>query len=321
MKLSTKETKEIRHLVGEERAQESLKGLFYGLFVGDALGTTLEFKDRDTYEHLTGMVGGGPFRLQPGEWTDDSSMALALADTLINHGMDKIELLKNFTRWYRQGKFSHNGRCFDIGTTTRNALDKFVRSKGTDESPASTDDWDSGNGGIMRLAPVVVWAHHNAPPKPSPTYIPSMELNYAMELAHKQSETTHASRECLRIARIMARTLSYLVGGSVWGSPGVASMLGVRHHEKREDVVSDGFVIHTWEAACWAVSQTDNFRDALLLAVNLGDDADTVGAVAGQLAGARYGFEGIPQEWLDILAWKDYLDETFDKLCVRRETK
>lgn len=286
--------------------------MFFGLAVGDALGTTLEFKDRDTYQHITGMKGGGPFNLQPGDWTDDTSMALALAQTLIEHGMNKIELLKNFARWYKYGEFSHNGRCFDIGTTTRQALDKFIRSKGTDDSPASTHFLDSGNGGIMRLAPAVVWGHYHAPPPPSENYIPSMPLNYSMQIAEEQSEVTHASDECLRIARIMARQISYLIAGTPW--------IHVRQTngpipETRDDVKSDGYVTHTWQAAAWAVDNTDNFRDALLTAVNLGDDADTVGAVAGQLAGARYGYDSIPAEWIEILAWNTRLEEIFDKLC------
>lgn len=307
-----------------------LKGMFFGLFVGDALGTTLEFKWRDEYKHITDMVGGGPFNLQPGEWTDDSSMALALGQTLIDHGFSngegegdeiydhfKIELLKNFVRWYRIGEFSHNGRCFDIGTTTRIALDKFIKSKGTDPRPASTDPFAAGNGGIMRLAPAVVWAFSNLPDAYLTNNTPDPVRNYAMNVAHHQSETTHASKECLRIARIMARDLCWLAGGNQWEI--VRRHLGTPIPERRDDVQSDGFVLHTWQASCWAMEQTDNFREALLLAVNLGDDADTVGAVTGQLAGALYGYDAIPKEWLEVLAWRVQLEEMFDKLCIKRE--
>ncbi len=306
-----------------DQEMNKLKGMFFGLAVGDALGTTLEFKERDEYEHLTDMVGGGPFNLKPGEWTDDTSMALALAKTLIDNHVSwaagneeeiktfRIELLKNFTRWYRQGMFSHNGRCFDIGTTTRMALDKFIRSQGTDDQPASTHILDSGNGGIMRLAPVVVYAFTHEPDNPK--NIPDPIRNYAMMLAHEQSSTTHASDECLRIARIMARDLTWIVGGNTWDV--VTRYIGVEHLDHRDKVESDGYVKNTWQAACWVMDNTDNFRDALLLAVNLGYDADTVGAVTGQLAGACYGYDAIPKEWLDVLAMKPYLEELFDKLC------
>lgn len=287
---------------------DRLKGMFFGLFVGDALGTTLEFKDRDTYNHITDMVGGGPFRLKPGEWTDDSSMALALAKTLIDHDPKdrtgfRIELLKNFTRWYRKGEFSHNGRCFDIGNTTSGAINRFIKSKGNEPYPASIDPMDSGNGGIMRLAPAVVYAYSHYTKDPS---------GESMVLSGIQSETTHASPDCMFIARRMGLCLSHLIEGYEWDNH---KLFTGDRPKTRDEVKSDGYVINTWRAAGWAVDETTNFRDALLLAVNLGDDADTVGAVAGQLAGARYGFNAIPTEWVDVLAWRQQLDDYFNKLC------
>jgi len=292
--------------------------MFFGLAVGDALGTTLEFRDRDTYEHITDMVGGGPFNLQPGEWTDDTSMALALAQTLIDHGedgwdkLDKIELLKNFTRWYRKGEFSHRGHCFDIGTTTAQAITKFIKSQGTDDDPASDDPFSSGNGAIMRLAPVVVWAV--AHPAPSESGLPEHGIrDYAMHLANEQSMTTHKSTECLRLARIMARNIVYAVNDNP--KEILLTMSGVPMPASRDEVKSTGYVTDTWQAANWCIANTDNFRDALLLAVNLGDDADTVGAVTGQLAGAMYGYDAIPTEWVDVLAWKPKLEELFNQLC------
>jgi ADP-ribosylglycohydrolase len=296
--------------------RDRLKGMFFGLVVGDALGTTLEFKDRDTYEHITDMVGGGPFNLQPGEWTDDTSMALALAQTLIDHPMDgwkinKIELLKNFTRWYKHGAFSHRDHCFDIGTTTAQAITKFIKSQGTDDDPASDDPFSSGNGAIMRLAPVVVWAYSH-PPSTGYEDHPDPPRDYAMFLAHEQSETTHKSAECLRIARIMARNLTWLVRGNRIKN---ITLPGVPIPQTRDEIKSTGYVTDTWQASWWSALQTDNFRDALLLAVNLGDDADTVGAVTGQVAGAMYGYDAIPTEWLDVLAWKPRLEEIFNQLC------
>lgn len=273
---------------------DKAKGAFFGLAVGDALGTTIEFKERDTYPHLTDMVGGGPFRLQVGEWTDDTSMALALAQTLVDHGMNKIELLKNFTRWYRMGEFSHNNRCFDIGRTTRNALEKFITSEGTDDSPASTDHFDSGNGGIMRLAPAVLAARSR---------------EEAILYSIQQSETTHASQDCMQYAESLGELLWKLMNEE-------EPKIDVVHSIPREQIKSSGYVKDTYEAAVWAFLNTDNFRDAVLLAVNLGDDADTVGAVCGQIAGARYGYSNIPKEWLYVLAWHDKIDELADKLIT-----
>ncbi len=306
----------------DEAVRNRLKGMFFGLAVGDALGATLEFKDRDTYDHITGMVGGGPFNLQPGEWTDDTSMALALAQTLIDHGedgwdkLDKIELLKNFTRWYKYGEFSHRDHCFDIGNTTQQAIKTFIDSQGTDDDPASDDPFASGNGAIMRLAPVVVWAYahpplnHGIDPEPRPD-----PRGFSMVLAEQQSETTHKSTECLRLARIMARNLSWFVDNPTQKIKSIAHMSGLPVPASRDEVKSSGYVRDTWQAAWWCALRTDNFRDALLLAVNLGDDADTVGAVTGQVAGAMYGYDAIPTEWLDVLAWKPRLEEVFDQLC------
>lgn len=307
----------------DEVTRDRLKGMFFGLAVGDALGTTLEFKDRDTYEHITDMVGGGPFNLQPGEWTDDTSMALALAQTLIDFPptkwdeLNKNELLKNFTRWYKKGEFSHRGHCFDIGTTTAQAITKFIKSQGTDDDPASDDPFASGNGAIMRLAPVVVWAHaHPHTGVNEVTKEPFTDSrNFAMHLAHTQSETTHKSRECLRLARIMARNISWFVDNPTQSIKSIAHMSGLSVPTSRDEVKSSGYVVDTWQAAWWCALQTDNFRDALLLAVNLGDDADTVGAVTGQLAGAMYGYDAIPTEWVDVLAWKPKLEELFNQLC------
>jgi ADP-ribosyl-[dinitrogen reductase] hydrolase len=296
----------------DSKELDRLKGMFFGLAVGDALGTPLEFKDRDTYEHLTGMVGGGPFRLQPGEWTDDTSMALALGQTFIDHGYGpdfKIELLKNFTRWYRNGEFSHNGRCFDIGTTTSQAIRTFIISRGTNDSPASEDPFASGNGGIMRLAPAVVLAM--APPTPN------AHLDHVRSVAMIQSETTHASDDCMKIARTMASNLAELVLGTSYSY--IRRKSGVPMPRTRDAVKSTGYVVDTWQAANWAVANTDNFKDALLLAVNLGDDADTVGAVTGQLAGAVYGYDAIPTEWLDVLAWNDKLERMFYELTYIRD--
>lgn len=273
-----------------------VRGMFYGLAVGDALGTTLEFKERDSYDHITDMVGGGPFRLAPGEWTDDTSMALALAQTLIEHGMDQIELLKNFTRWYNYGEFSHNGRCFDIGHTTRMGINQFILSEGRRGDCGSERHDDSGNGGIMRLSPVVVYA---------------LNKDEAVGYAMAQSATTHASQLCISYAALLAdRLWDYSTGLAPADLVDIADYFAT----PREKVQSSGFVEHTFQAAEWAVYTTTNFEEALLRAVNLGDDADTVGAVAGQLAGAIYGYDGIPPHWLAKLAWKERFDEMFEQL-------
>jgi ADP-ribosyl-[dinitrogen reductase] hydrolase len=287
-----------------EIEEDRAAGCLLGLAVGDALGTTLEFRRRDSYEPLTDIVGGGPFGLEPGQWTDDTSMALCLADSLIEHGApDPRDLMDRFRAWRDGGHNSVTGHCFDIGGTTSAAISRYIRTG--DPLAGSTDRDSAGNGSIMRLAPVPIRYRHD----------PAQ----AEAAAVLQSRTTHGAPECLDSGRLMTQVLVRLLNGAAWEdavaldaaqfseSRVQALAQGAWKGKERKEIASSGYVIHTLEAALWAVHCTANFRDAALLAVNLGDDADTVGAVAGQLAGARYGLAGIPQEWLDVLAWREEL--------------
>jgi ADP-ribosyl-[dinitrogen reductase] hydrolase len=277
-------------------------GALVGLAVGDALGTTIEFKQRDTYHPVTGMVGGGPFRLKPGEWTDDTAMALCLADSLIASGgvLDPRDLASRFVRWWDKGENSVNGYCFDIGIATSQALHGF---KTTGQPTGSTDPRSAGNGGIMRLAPAVLAARG--------------DRDRAVDLARLQSLVTHAAAECLDAADALARVLHAGIAGEGGTALDAAAQAGVpsaKIHaiaqgswrgKSRPSIRSGGYVVDTLEAALWAVGTSGDFAEAVLKAVNLGHDADTVGAVAGQVAGAVWGYDAIPQEWRATLAWHD----------------
>ena len=262
-------------------------GALYGLAVGDALGTTVEFSARGTFAPVRDMIGGGPFRLRPGGWTDDTSMALCLADALIagRGELDPALLLRLFVRWWREGYASHTDDCFDIGTATRKALLTF---EATGSTTNNTDPAMQANGSIMRLAPAVICA-------------PDREV--ATKLSIAQGTTTHAAKvpsDCCRE-----------LGGLLWDliESGDRDLIG-RHYSARSraSVVSSGHAPATLDAARWAVATTKDFRSAVLKAVNLGDDADTVGAVAGQIAGALYGISAIPPEWREKLAWSDWIE-------------
>jgi ADP-ribosyl-[dinitrogen reductase] hydrolase len=279
-------------------------GAFIGLAVGDALGTTIEFSQRDAYSPVVDMVGGGPFHLKAGEWTDDTSMALCLAESLVaNRGaLDPKDLALRFVRWWNEGENSVNGRCFDIGVTTRSALTSFLRTG----RPAGSDDARSaGNGGIMRLAPAAIVANEDAAK--------------AATLARAQSKVTHAAPECLDSAEVLARILVAAIAGggrealragieARLASPKVKAVAeGAWRGKGRSEIRSSGYVVDTLEAALWAVAGSQHFEEAVLKAVNLGDDADTVGAVAGQIAGAVWGCSAIPGKWKLRLAWRDRL--------------
>ena len=286
-------------------------GAFIGLAVGDALGTTIEFQARDSYSPITGMIGGGPFGLRPGEWTDDTSMALCLAESLVaNKGtISPKDLAERFVRWWQTGENSVTGRCFDIGIATRSALESYVR---TGHPEGSASPHSAGNGGIMRLAPAAVAAKG--------------EAAKASELARAQSRVTHAASECLDAAEALARVLTAGIEGrghdalqagidAKAESPKVRVVAaGSWRGKARNDIRSSGYVVDTLEAAFWAVAESRNFEEAVLKAVNLGDDADSVGAVTGQIAGAIWGYSGIPETWTRRLAWNEKLIAIVDRL-------
>lgn len=280
-------------------------GCLLGLAVGDAVGTTVEFRLRGSFVPLVDMIGGGPFRLRPGEWTDDTSMALALAESLAGRDdLDEQDLMRRFVAWWRHGAYSHNGRCFDIGATTAAALARFERSG--DPVAGDVRPGAAGNGSLMRLAPVAIWGAH----------VGEARLR---DVARRQSATTHATAACLDACEAYALLLSgVLSGGALVATlrragkqvPAMARYLLADPKRPPGAVESTGYVLHTLDAAIWAVRSTADFRSAVLAAANLGGDADTTAAVAGQLAGAFYGASAIPVEWLEKLAWRQRIEDS-----------
>ena len=295
-------------------------GALLGLAVGDALGTTLEFKPRGTFAPLTTMVGGGPFGLQAGQWTDDTSMAMCLAESLVENGFDLLDQMRRYVRWWRTGYWSSTGTCFDIGNTTREALARFEKTG--DPISGSTEAAAAGNGSLMRLAAVPLLYAHD----------PAAAVHYAAE----SSRTTHGSAEAVDACRYMAHLIVNAVHGvdkqdllsprdrlQIDGdaAPLVARVAAIAAGSFKSKDVSEidasGYVVHTLEAALWAFHQTGTFRDGALLAVNLGEDADTTGAVFGQIAGAHYGITGIPEEWLATVHRADDIRRLANRLCER----
>jgi len=296
-------------------------GALLGLAAGDALGTTLEFKRPGTFTPITDMVGGGPFDLKPGQWTDDTSMARCLAESLIEcRSSDPVDQLTRYCRWYREGHLSSTGRCFDIGNTTRAALEAFERTRSP--FPGPTDPRSAGNGSLMRLAPVPLFF--------------AWDPQAAIEMAEKSSRTTHGAREAVDACRYFAS----LIVGAVQDrskdellSPGFCSVPGIWNEVplapkiaavaagsfKAKDppaIRGTGYVVDCLEAALWAFHRSETFREGALLAVNLGDDADTTGAVYGQIAGAYYGKQGIPEAWRSRLAYRELIERHAEQLCA-----
>ena len=289
---------EVRALI-RDRAE----GALLGLAVGDALGTALEFTERDSHPEVTDLIGGGPFDLRPGVWTDDTSMALCLADSLIAEGgFDARDLLTRFVGWWRRGENRVTGRCFDIGITTRDALARFEATGDLEASPP--DSRQAGNGSLMRLSPVAIFAAGDAAE--------------AERIADGQSRTTHPAPVAHEACRLFARLLTEAItGGSprevlrprFWeGSPEIEAIARADWSKKQRDQISSsGYVVHTLEAALWCVGSGGSFERALILAANLANDSDTVAAVTGQLAGALWGASAIPERWLQKLAWREHI--------------
>ncbi|MCG5247322.1 ADP-ribosylglycohydrolase family protein [Methylorubrum extorquens] len=312
-----------RHVHGQSAVPERLPsttldairdralGALVGLAMGDAIGTTVEFEQRGSFDTVTDMIGGGPFNLEPGEWTDDTSMALCLADSLLaRDGLDERDLLERFCRWFREGENSVTAHCFDIGNVTASALTHFEETGDIHAGP--TDRMTAGNGSLMRLSPVAVRYWNDS--------------DRLRDAARRQSYTTHGAQEAVDACEAFSAILSAAIQGrpltdvlsASFGHPlsdGVQAIIeGSWKGKRRDDVRSSGYVLHSLEAALWCVGSSGSFSEAVLKAVNLGDDADTTGAITGQFAGAFYGLSGIPERWRKRLAWNDRVEGLADRL-------
>ncbi|HHB1428485.1 TPA: ADP-ribosylarginine hydrolase Tri1 [Serratia odorifera] len=286
--------------ISNNQVLDKAQGALVGLAVGDAVGTTLEFFPRDN-KNITDMVGGGPFQLNPGEWTDDTSMALCLAESYIESRKLDVHLFREkLVRWYQNGENSANGRCFDIGNTTRYALEQYIQHG--DSWFGNTAPETAGNAAIIRHAPVAIFGRKS--------------LSRTLLESKRQSMATHGAVESIHGCQYLGFILHYLLNGASKEeafSPHVMPLsvrvllinAGEYKDKTRDQIRSSGYVIDTLEAAMWAVWNTDNFRDAILLAANLADDADSVAATTGQLAGALYGYSAIPQAWRDKLVQQE----------------
>ena len=265
-------------------------GMFIGLAVGDALGAPLEFLDsREPSDYITKYMKGGHHNMSKGEWTDDTAMAYAMAHAFIDNWgeFNPHAIMNNFKAWYERGDFIPRGECFDIGGTTQRAIQAYT-PKSVDVFPykgMSVND-SSGNGGLMRLAPAILVADSPA---------------RAIEMAIAQTLLTHGTPECIEYSRVLAEEL--------WHGEPLRKYDSYRHPQDidRNDVMSGGYVVETYQCAMWAFQSTDTFEDCIIAAVNRGHDSDTCGAVAGMIAGAYYGWSKIPKQYKDGLMWHDKL--------------
>ena len=299
--------------------RDRFRGCLLGLAAGDALGTTLEFKRPGTFQPIHDIIGGGPFRLQPGQWTDDTSMALCLAASLIESGeFDAMDQMQRYVRWWQEGYLSSTGLCFDIGTTVSSALSRF-RNTGEAYS-GSTEAMSAGNGSLMRLAPV-------------PMYFAG-DAAEAIGRSADSSRTTHGAEEAVDACRYFSGLLVGALKGveketllaarycpieGLWARSPLAKKItevadGSFKYREPPEVKGTGYVVDALQAALWAFHKSQDFREGALLAANLGHDADTTAAIYGQIAGAHYGAEAIPAEWRGRLTMTTEIASMADSL-------
>lgn len=296
-----------------ERTQR-YRGCLLGLAAGDAIGTTVEFKPRGSFTPLTDMIGGGPFGLVAGQWTDDTSMALCLAHSLLAcDGFDADDQMQRYNNWRQQGYMSCTGRCFDIGATVSEALSQYLSSG--EPFAGSTHPLAAGNGSLMRLAPIPLFYHQ--------------DMAQLLHFAGESSRTTHGARECIDACRYFAVLIARAFEGAdkatlladSFYQPGTRKIKAIAElqymNKAQQQIRGSGYVVDCLEAALWCFAHTDNFRDAVLAAANLGDDADTTAAVCGQLAGAYYGIDAIPAAWREQIVWADEIVSLADRLAAR----
>jgi ADP-ribosyl-[dinitrogen reductase] hydrolase len=295
------------------------RGALLGLAAGDAVGTTVEFSAPGSFDPIDDMVGGGPFNLEAGQWTDDTSMTLCLAESLLeSNGFDPVDQLARYVRWKRDGHHSSTGTCFDVGGTVRAALARFERT--SEPWSGSTDEFSAGNGSIMRLAPIPLFF--------------AGDPQVTIALAADSSRTTHGAPEAVDGCRYLAALIVGALRGrskmdllsplftpvpGLWSREPLAPKIqnvatGSFLRREPPEIRGTGYVVDSLEAALWAFAKSTSFEHGALLAVNLGDDADTTGAVYGQLAGAYYGVDGIPKHWRARLAHLDTLEDFASRL-------
>ncbi|GAB4156242.1 MAG: ADP-ribosylglycohydrolase family protein [Cyanobacteria bacterium J069] len=295
---------------------ERVRGCLLGLAAGDAVGTTVEFQPRGSFPPMTDMVGGGPFRLARGQWTDDTSMALCLGTSLVEcGGFDADDQMRRYCDWFEQGYLSSTGTCFDIGNTTQQAL-RAYQASGNPFS-GSTSPSAAGNGCLMRLAPVPIF------------YFPDGDRT--RHFSGESARTTHGSAECIAASQLFGDILHRALAGASkaeillesdpdwFAEDAVRAIAQGTYRDKPIDQIhGTGYVIQSLEAALWCFWTTDTYEQAILAAANLGDDADTTAAICGQVAGAFYGELGIPSRWLEPLTLRDEIGQLAERLMASK---
>ena len=318
-----------------ESLKNKIKSVVVGHAVGDALGVPVEFASREELEEnpVTDMEGFGTYPYPAGSWSDDTSMSLAALKSLAKGKIDWDEIMQNFGKWYYGDEFTPTGELFDVGNTCATAIENYFVHKKSYLNCGLSNERSNGNGSLMRIHPFALYEYAKG------------TLN--VDVIHTASTLTHAHQRskiaCGIYSFVLWELLKSPSKASVirglcnakryyWDFEEVKSYykmlfrkigLTERHFEnpntfepaKRDEIKSSGYVVDTIEAAIWCILNTKSYKECLLTAVNLGDDTDTVAAVAGGLAGALYGYDAIPKNWLNALIKREYIENMCEIAC------
>ena len=302
-----------------------IKSALFGVAIGDALGVPVEFQSRE-YLHqkpVTDMMGYGTYNQPPGTFSDDSSMTFCLAEALTKD-FDLQEIGQNFVKWYHENFWAARGEIFDIGIATREAINRLARGEQA-EFAGNTESESNGNGSLMRISPLVF-------------YIKDMSVSERYLITKKVSSITHGHiRSVIACFYYLEFAREILLGKEKFEIyqklqseiPDFLESLSINPHEislfdrllkqdisklQEQEISSSGYVLHTIEASIWCLLTTDNYKEATLKAVNLGEDSDSTAAVLGGLAGLLYGYDSIPKIWVDQLARREDIENLTKRL-------
>lgn len=311
----------------QEILQQKTIAALWGLAIGDALGVPVEFKSREylTNHPVTDMIGYGTHQQPPGTFSDDSSMTYCLAESLTKQ-YNPDDIATNFIKWYRGGYWTARGDVFDIGIATSEALDRIINGE-TALLAGGFEENSNGNGSLMRILPLVFYLFD----KPiEQRYLLTKEIS---SITHMHVRSVISCFYYLEFARCLI--LGIEKNEAYHGlKKTVTAFLMDRHINPDEiqqfdrllkadifklsanDIQSSGYVLHTLEASIWCILTEENYKDTILKAVNLGHDTDTTAAVTGGLAGIIYGYDGIPQQWINKLARSNDIRDLAERLSI-----
>jgi len=303
---------------------ERMLGCLLGAVAGDALGVPVEFRSREqlSADPVVGVRGHGTYNQPPGTWSDDSSLLLATADSLIHNGYDPPDMMARFLTWLKGQAYTPHGSVFDVGIATRSAIARHAQG-----APASEwggrDERDNGNGSLMRIAPLSLFVHAETPAEIVRCSVEVSGLTHA----HPRSQLCCAYFSLLLAVLTTGRPLA---GAMAQASRLVAPFVpeaeravlgrildGSVVEAPASEIRGSGYVVHCLEASLWCAANEPSYERAVLAAINLGEDTDTTAAVTGALVGAMYGRRAIPEEWLRVLASREYVEGICARLVDR----